>query len=90
VHALPIDYPQLVTALADCLGKARAGLLTLDEGDDPDVTLAALDEASTRLGVPVLRSWVGHGFDTLAWVYRDDPRLAARPESVIVGVRAAG
>jgi len=83
---LPEEYAALISALMLCLATARAGLLTMEREDDPDLLVAALETASRRAGVPIRSEWLGHGRESLVWLREDDVRLKADPGLGILGV----
>lgn len=83
---LPVDYRPLVIALSSCIQSSAAGLVTAEDGDDPLLLAAALDEASVRTGTPVRSAWVGYGYETLAWLREDDARFQLMPMLHIIGV----
>ncbi len=88
--SLPGEYWGLVRELTPQVRDAKAGLLTAERGDDPDLLWAALDEACRRAGKRVRRAWIGNDHAMLAWLHEDDIRLQLSPWLTVVGVRVPG
>lgn len=89
MDSLPGAADGLIDALTSRLRESAAGMMLVDEEDDPLVIEAALDAAAARAHTPIRRMRVGRGDgELIVWLRADDERLSD-PSFGILGIRLA-